>query len=77
MTSKNVYLSEEGLRRLIQSSNSKSLNETSPEFGRDILWTISKTVELPVVLDEKGEGSLQPLTLIGIPFAYLPINLSI
>jgi hypothetical protein len=68
MTSKNVYLSEEGLRRLIQSSNSKSLKETSPEFGRDILWTISKTVELPVVLDEKGEGSLQPLTLIGIPF---------
>ena len=66
MTSKNVHLSEEGLRSLIKGSNRNSLNESSPEFGRDILWTISKKVELPIVLDEKGEASLQPLTLIGI-----------
>jgi hypothetical protein len=65
MTSKNIFLSEEGLRRLIKESNANSLNESSSEFGRDILWTISKKVELPVVLDENGEASNQPLTLIG------------
>lgn len=65
MESKNVFLSEEGLRNLIKRNDAETLNEDSPEFGQDILWTVSKKVELPIVLNEKGEGSLQPLTLIG------------
>ena len=72
MTSKNIFLSEEGLRRLIKDSNANSLNESSEHIGRDILWTISKKVELPVVMDEKGEASKQTLTLIGNPLYLKP-----
>jgi hypothetical protein len=65
MTSKNIFLSEEGLRTLIKNSGPKSLLENTSGFGENILWTIKKNVELPIILDDKGFASIKPFTLIG------------
>ena len=65
MTSKNVFLSEEGLRSMLNSGGPDGLRENNPDFGKNILWSVDKKIELPVVMDPKGFGSIPALTLIG------------
>ena len=71
MTSKNIFLSEEGLRTLLKNSSASSLDEKSNTFGEDLLWSVNKKIELPIVLNDKGPASTPPITMIGIQYIHL------